>query len=91
MKHLKPHWQLRSFLILLISAIASILLISLEFTDWAAQINIEGYSHGEAEGERPNIPTVLMYILPFIKVFVLVTVPMFLTLLIIKLWSKFIR
>lgn len=85
MKHLKQQWKTRTSIVLVISVLVSLLLVSLELTDWAAQINQQGYTHGAADGKKPNITPVLMYILPFVKELILIGVPMLLTLGIAKL------
>jgi hypothetical protein len=85
MKHLKQQWKTRTSIVLVVSVLVSLLLVSLELTDWAAQINQQGYSHGAAEGEKPKIAHILMYILPFVKELILIGVPMLLTLEIAKL------
>ena len=85
MKHLKQQWKTRTSIVLVVSVLVSLLLVSLELTDWAAQINQQGYSHGAAEGEKPRITPILMYILPFVKELILIGVPMLLTLGIAKL------
>lgn len=84
MKYLKIKWQSRVMIILLVSVFISCLLVFLDRTDWAAQINQQGYSHG-GEGGKPSIPMVLIYILPFVKEIVLMGVPMLLTLLVINI------
>jgi hypothetical protein len=77
-----------------VSILVSILLIVLEQTDWAAEINQQGYSHGKneggQEGEQRNFPSYLMYILPFVKELILIGVPMALVIYIAKLfgWLK---
>ena len=65
-----------------------ILLVSLEWTSWAEQINAQGYSHGDGEG-RGNMPTILRYILPFVKELILIGVPMLITVGIAKLIGRF--
>lgn len=85
MNHLKQQWKTRTSIVLVVSVLVSLLLVSLELTDWAAQINQQGYSHGAAEGEKPKIAPILMYILPFVKELILIGVPMLLTLGIAKL------
>lgn len=85
MKYLQYHWRSRTFVVLLISVVISVLLIFLELTDWAAQINQQGYSHGGEGGEGNKMPSFLRYILPFVKELVLIGVPMLLTLLVLKL------
>ncbi|KPV90529.1 hypothetical protein AN395_03123 [Pseudoalteromonas sp. P1-30] len=85
MKHLKQQWKTRTSIVLVVSVLVSLLLVSLELTDWAAQINQQGYSHGTAECEKPKIAPILMYILPFVKELILIGVPMLLTLGIAKL------
>tara|TARA_B110000046_G_C12838602_1_gene332600 strand:+ start:19 stop:312 length:294 start_codon:yes stop_codon:yes gene_type:complete len=87
MKHLKQQWQSRTSIVLIVSVLVSLLLVCLELTDWAAQINQQGYTHGAADGEKPKIAPVLMYILPFVKELILIGVPMLLTLGIIKLFG----
>jgi hypothetical protein len=86
MKYLQTEWKTRLPVVMLISIAISALLVGLELTDWAAQINQEGYSHGEGEG--PSGPSVLMYILPFVKEVVLIGVPMALSLLVMKLFGR---
>lgn len=86
MKHLKKRWRLRLTLVFVVSVLVSALLVLLEMTDWAVQINKVGYSHGDGEGKNP--PAVLMYILPFIKEIILIGVPMTLSLLIMKLFKR---
>ncbi len=85
MKHLKQQWKTRTSIVFVVSVLVSLLLVSLELTDWAAQINQQGYSHGAAEGEKPKIASILMYILPFVKELILIGVPMLLALGIAKL------
>lgn len=94
MKYLQYNWKSRVLVILIISIIVSALMVTLELTDWAEQINLQGYSHGsdsEGDKQRANIPPALMYILPFVKEIVLIGVPMLLTLLILKLSSMLKR
>ncbi|MGY8896847.1 MAG: hypothetical protein ACKVI8_02360 [Paraglaciecola sp.] len=90
MKYLQYHWKSRTFVVLAISIVVSILLISLELTDWAAQINQQGYSHGSEGGDGKGIPSALRYILPFVKELVLIGVPLLLSLLLMKV-SRWIR
>ena len=85
MKHLKQQWKTRTSIVLIVSVLVSLIFVTLERTDWAMQINLQGYSHGSAEGEKPNIAPVLMYILPFVKELILIGVPMLLTLGVAKL------
>lgn len=66
-------------------------MVSLELTDWAKQINQLGFSHGVGEDDKKSIPVAMMYILPFIKEFILIGVPMLLTLLWIKVFRKLKR
>lgn len=84
MKYLQINWKSRTLIVLLISVLISVLLISLELTSWAEQINQQGFSHGDSDGERPNIPSGMIYILPFVKIIVLMGVPMLVSLLLIK-------
>jgi hypothetical protein len=85
MKHLTYQWKSRVIIILAVSVIISALLVLLDTTEWAQQINIEGFSHDAEEGKK--MPLSLMFILPFIKEVILIFVPMFLTLLVIKVFS----
>ncbi len=62
-----------------------VLMINLELTEWAQQINESGYSHGNKNDQKSNFPEVLKYIIPFIKELILIGVPLMLTLLWIKL------
>lgn len=87
MKYLQYHWKSRTCVVLLISVVISMLLISLELTNWAAQINQQGYSHGGEGGEGNKIPSFLRYVLPFVKELVLIGGPLLLTLLVLKLSS----
>ena len=91
MKHLTQQWQSRTSIVLIVSIVVSLLLVTIELTDWAAQINLAGYTHGSPDGEKPNIAPILMYILPFVKELVLIGVPMLLTLGVIKLYGRITR
>lgn len=86
MKYLQTQWKFRLTVVLVVSIIASVLLMGLEMTDWAAQINQQGYSHGG--GEKPNAPSALMFILPFVKEIILIGVPMSISLLVMKLFGR---
>ena len=57
MKYLQKHWRSRTAIVLFLSTIVGLLLISLELTAWAAQINHQGYSHGAGE----EVPRMLEY------------------------------
>lgn len=85
MKHLTIQWKSRTSIVLVVSLLVSLLLITLELTDWAGEINHQGYSHGSPDGEKPSIAPILMYILPFVKEIVLIGIPLLFTLGIIKL------
>ncbi|WP_191602415.1 hypothetical protein [Marinomonas algicola] len=85
MKHLQYRWKSRLSFALFVSIVLSILMVTLELTPWAEQINHEGYSHGDEE--EPSIPSVMIYILPFVKEIVLIGVPMLLTLV----WVTLVR
>ncbi|MCF2949458.1 hypothetical protein L0668_15165 [Paraglaciecola aquimarina] len=97
MKYLQYRWKSRLLMVLLVSILISLLFITLEQTSWAEQINLQGYTHGENEGStqgnnsggKPNFPSYLMYILPFVKELILIGVPLLLTLLVTKLFAKF--
>lgn len=84
MKYLSYRWQPRTLILLAISIVISLLLISLELTEWAQHVNQTGYSHGDGEDKR-NIPVFIMYILPFVKEIVLIGVPLLLTLIYLKI------
>ncbi|WP_375748748.1 hypothetical protein [Vibrio sp. HN007] len=86
MKYLQTQWKFRLTVVLVTSMMVSVLLVGLEMTDWAAQINQQGYSHGD--GEKPDAPTMLMFILPFIKELILIGVPMTLSLLLMKIFGR---
>ncbi|WP_158966476.1 hypothetical protein [Paraglaciecola sp. L3A3] len=90
MKYLQHNWKSRAFVLLSISILISLLLITLDQSSWAEQINLQGYSHGgeEGEGEGRSIPAVLRYILPFVKEIILIGVPMLITVILAKLFTK---
>ncbi|MCT8985563.1 hypothetical protein [Shewanella phaeophyticola] len=88
MKYLQYQWKPRLCYVLAISIFVSILLVSLEWTSWAEQINAQGYSHGDGEG-KSKMPSILMYILPFVKELILIGVPMLITVGIAKLIGRF--
>lgn len=90
MKYLQYRWKQRLFIVLLVSITMSVLMIDLELTDWAVNINQTGYSHGDNDA-KSNIPKILMYVLPFIKEMILIGVPLFLTLIWIKIGNKIKR
>lgn len=91
MKYLKEHWKSRSTIILFVSVLVSILLMTLDQTSWAEQINLQGYTHGEDDGKAQNRLGLLRYILPFVKEMVLIGMPMLLTLLVSKLLGNFTK
>jgi hypothetical protein len=84
MKHLQYNWKSRAFIISIVSIIICILLVSLELTSWADQINQQGFSHGKGGKDKPDLPAILMYILPFFKELILIGVPLLLTLGLMK-------
>jgi len=91
MKHLKINWKSRATLLLVVSIIISLLMILLELTSWAEQLNQQGnLPHGDAHGHgggkgKGEMPSILRYILPFVKEIVLIGVPLFITLGLMKL------
>jgi len=93
MKHLKINWKSRATLLLVVSIIISLLMISLELTSWAEQLNQQGnLPHGDSHGGghggdkgKGDMPSILRYILPFVKEIVLIGVPLFITLGLMKL------
>ncbi|MCJ2376313.1 hypothetical protein LNL84_05635 [Vibrio sp. ZSDZ34] len=82
MKYLKYHWKPRLSVVMTLSIIISALMVMLEMTDFANQINQQGFSHGDGDG--PSGPAALMFILPFVKEIILIGVPMLLALLVMK-------
>lgn len=85
MKHLTLQWKSRTSIVLVVSLLLSLLLVTLELTDWAREINHQGYSHGSPDAGKPNIAPILMYILPFVKEIILIGLPLLLTLGVMKL------
>ena len=85
MKFVKKNWQSRSAIIVCISLVVGLLMITLEQTPYASDINAAGYQHG-GEG-KPDIPAVVLFILPFVKALVLIGVP----LLIARLLANILR
>lgn len=88
MKYLQKHWQSRTAIVLIVSTIVGLLLTSLELTAWAEKINHQGYSHDAGEEVARNIPTVMRYILPFVKEIILVGLPLLITLGWLKITKK---
>lgn len=86
MKYLQYQWKPRSVIVLVVSIVMGVSMVLLELTDWANQINEQGFSHGDGEG--PDIPSVLKYVLPFIKEIILIGVPMSISLLIMKIFGR---
>jgi len=88
MKHLQINWKSRVTLLLVVSIIISLLMISLELTSWAEQLNQQGslpHGDGHAGGKgKGDMPSILRYILPFVKEIVLIGVPLFITLGLMK-------
>lgn len=89
MKHLHVAWKPRLAVILSVSLLLGVFIMTLDQTSWAEHINLQGYSHDGEEGEGRAMPTVLRYILPFVKEFVLIGIPMILTILLTKLVRVF--
>lgn len=90
MKYLQKHWQSRTTIVLITSIIIGILLATLDLTTWAEQINQQGYSHGAGEEGARKIPAIMRYILPFVKEFILIGVPLLITLGWLKI-SKIVK
>ncbi len=85
MKYLQYQWKSRLGVVLIVSIVISAAMMMLEMTDFARQINLQGYSHGEGDG--PSGPAALMFILPFVKEIILIGVPMSLALLVMKIFG----
>lgn len=78
---LKKNWKSRTLWISAISIIVSLIMMTLTFTDWAEAMRIGGelaIQGNEGIDPEREMPAVLMYIVPFIKEFVLIGVPMLL-------------
>lgn len=88
MKYLQTQWKPRLAIIVTVSIVISVFMVSLEMTDWAAQINLQGYSHGDGEAEGPGAASILRYILPFVKELILIGVPMAIALLLMKIFGR---
>ncbi|MDB1124706.1 hypothetical protein [Vibrio algarum] len=86
MKYLQYQWKSRLAVVLAVSVVISVGMVMLDMTDWATQINQQGYSHGEGDG--PDVPSALMYILPFVKEIVLIGVPMSISLLLMRIFGR---
>jgi len=85
MKHLQINWKSRTVIILVVSIVISVLMIALELTSWAEQMNQQGHQpHGDGKG-KGDMPSILRYILPFVKEILLIGVPLFITLGLMKL------
>ncbi|NDV91318.1 hypothetical protein GTH32_09020 [Alteromonas sp. 345S023] len=87
MKFLKKDWKSRSTIIVAISLLVGVLMITVDQTQFASEINAMGYHHG-GEG-KPDIPAVVLFILPFIKALVLIGVPLILARLIASILRRF--
>jgi hypothetical protein len=88
---LKRNWKSRTLWISAISIIAALIMMTLTFTDWADAMRIGGeLAIQGSDGTQPEreIPAVLMYIVPFIKEFVLIGVPMLLGIGIGRIYKK---
>lgn len=85
MKFIKIDWKYRTAIVVGISLCVGLLMITLEQTQFAHDINAAGYQHG-GEG-KPDIPAVVLFILPFVKALVLIGVP----LLIARLLANILR
>lgn len=91
MKFVKINWKFRSSVVVAISVILGLLMIALDQTQFANNINAAGWSHGgEGEG-RPNIPSIVLFILPFVKALVLIGVPLLLARVMANILGLFSR
>jgi hypothetical protein len=90
MKYLQVQWKVRLTVVLVVSFAVSLLITSVEMTDWAAQINQEGYSHGE-EGGAPGAASALRYVLPLVKEIILIGVPLGISLLVMNIFGRIKR
>jgi len=87
MNSLKQDWIRRSAIIVFISIAVCFLMYFFEYTQWAADTNTRVVPEETREGPGGMPPKALLYILPFIKVFIFTGIPMLLTIWI----HKFIR
>ena len=79
MKFLKPNWQLRTLVIVVLSTFVALFIYSYEFSPWAVQINqalqsIDN-SKDSAANPTPQLSESLKMILPFVKVVIFILVP----------------
>lgn len=73
MKYVKEEWKFRVTIVLSVSIVVSVLMVMLDQTQWATNINAMEWHHG-GEG-KPDIPTIVLFILPFVKAIVLIGLP----------------
>ena len=79
MEFLKRHWQSRTLLILGLSSLLGLLMFSLEFTQWAEEVN-RGLLSLDSSQDMTDSPiqqlsVSVRMILPFVKVLVFILVP----------------
>ena len=87
MKFLNKNWKSRSAIIIVVSVLTGLLMMTLEHTQFASNINASGWHHG-GEG-KPDIPGIVLFILPFIKALVLIGVPLLLARVVAKILGIF--
>ena len=86
MKQLGEFWLSRSLIVLVFSIVVGWLMFHLELSDLAGEIN-KSMIQSESGGQPPQV---LRYILPLVKEFVFIGVPLALTLLLRRLYRLLI-
>ena len=71
MEFLKRHWKSRTLILIVFGTVVSLLMWSLELTQWAQSMNTPPAV--AEDGQRP--PPALMIILPLVKVLLMLAVP----------------
>jgi hypothetical protein len=90
MSILTQSWKQRTSWLVLVSLLVGLLLTLLTFTDWAEGMRIVDAASASQppEGDR-DMPAALMIIAPFIKEFVLIGIPLAMSLAIGKFYTRF--
>jgi len=80
MKHITHQWKKRSAIIFLVSFIISMILWTLSMSEWASIMNAKPVQ----PHDEPDLPAVMMTILPFVKFTVLTLIPALLCVSVIR-------
>lgn len=89
LKLLLENWPVRTMVLLVFSSVVMAAFYTLEFTDWADEVNrLAQGTQAAADGESRSPPPILLFVLPFVKQAVFIIVPASITVGILALLRR---